>query len=120
MALSRKTRRSLAEVKEALKRQVQEERAVVLATQLDRELRRGSDLAPPRRWTKKRGPMTRDSRVTFGANLYQAPQGPKRWVPGQIVHQIYHDKTGCRLATMAEEGRIGMLRRWQGEWQIVR
>ena len=111
--MNQRTRRSLEEVKayyKGLKAERAQNRVLVAAAKAEREIRSVGSI-PPKKRTKLRGPITKHSAASFGANVFRTCPGGARDEARSgaglaIMKQIAAAKTGCRVASRTEEVRL--------------
>lgn len=110
--VSKKTQRSLDEIKAELKARSREARLLLGLAYAERQIGRNSiDHAPSKRSIKK-GPITKGSRAYYGTGY--------SWNGMRSTVNAIPKVDGCRTATESEEKRIGTLRRgFRGEWQVA-
>lgn len=65
---------------------------------------KGNEYVPPKRHTKGRGPITKGSRASYGANTFKECPGGTRaeatnGALAAIIKQIAAPDTGCRVAS---------------------
>jgi len=105
-----RTKRSLEEVKAYHKKLRAECHRELKQTKAEREIRSVGSI-PPKKRTKLRGPITKHSAASFGANVFRTCPGGARDEARSgaglaIMKQIAAAKTGCRVASRTEEVRL--------------
>lgn len=110
--MNKKTRQSLREVIEWRKQQVREARALLGIRAVQREMQSHST---PAKGPQKRGPMTKGTKSYYGSSYTWNPRGA-----ASTINAVATDKVYTRVASAAEESRLGTLRRgFRGEWVVV-